>query len=654
MALKNNKKLSIQITDTSINILIANKNKIYEAHTISLENGDCRDGNIRDKENIIRLLNDYLDINARDVKNVSFVLRGSDIITRYTEVPILKDDALREAVSFEFNQFIPDIEDYYTNFEIIEKINTQEKKAYKILLVAAPMQKIDPIVEIAEAIGKELEVIDILSNTLARVLKSSDHLVSNESTGVFYFGADSSTLSIIENNILKFERNLPFGVKNIFNEVYDQVAATSLDSREVSSLFESKSSVTLSFENLLYSVNNTIRYYNSEKSNKPVTNFIIICSDIFMDNMEKYLEKYFELPCILVKEPFDLGLKLKFENNFPKYMACYGLLLREGKNKLLNLNPKAIIKEKKKSNIDGMLLRIPIITLSGVLLVGCSFLVMNSIISKDIVSIQDEITKYDAIVEKNTALKTENKNMEYFIDRVKNIENSTSKTSIILSKINSYVPKEITFMNLSFSDTGSINITGESDTYDAIAEFLANLQMSQEFCNATISYINPIEKVIEIAEETKRSNLEKSSLFPLAMVGNRSIWDNIFLASDDSKGNTNSNNSNSVQDSNSLNSQSDSNNNINPTNDKNNNSGTNNNNNSNTGNNNSNTNNNSNNSNATNNSNSTNNNGSNNNNNSGSNSTNKKNTKTITKYNFSISIEGVSKDGSKAKTKETK
>lgn len=653
MALKNNKKLSIQITDTSINILIANKNKIFETHTISLENGDCRDGNIRDKENIIKLLNDYLDFNARDVKNVSFVLRGSDIITRYTEVPILKDDALREAVSFEFNQFIPDIEDYYTNFEIIEKINTQEKKAYKILLVAAPMQKIDPIVEIAEAIGKELEVIDILSNTLARVLKSSDHLVSNESTGVFYFGADSSTLSIIENNILKFERNLPFGVKNIFNEVYEQVAATTLDSREVSSLFESKSNVTLSFENLLYSVNNTIRYYNSEKSNKPVTNFIIICSDIFMDNMEKYLEKYFELPCILVKEPFDLGLKLKFEKNFPKYMACYGLLLREGKNKLLNLNPKAIIKEKKKSNIDGMLLRIPVITLSGVLLVGCSFLAMNSIISKDIVSIQDEITKYDAIVEKNTALKTENKNMEYFIDRVKNIENSTAKTSIILSKINSYVPKEITFMNLSFSDTGSINITGESDTYDAIADFLANLQMSQEFCNATISYINPIKKVIEIAEETKRSNLEKSSLFPLAMVGNRSIWDNIFLASDDSKGNTNSSNSNSVQHSNSLNSQSDSNN-INATNDKNNNSGTNNNNNSNTGNNNSNTNNNSNNSNATNNSNSTNNNGSNNNNNRGSNSTNKKNTKTITKYNFSISIEGVSKDGSKAKTKETK
>src|SRR5699024_1452383 len=100
-----------------------------------------------------------------------------------------------------------------------------------------------------------------------------DHITSEESTGVFYFGADSSTLSIIENNILKFERNLPFGVKNIFNEVYDQITATLLDSREVTNIFENNSSVIMSFENLLSSVNNTIRYYNSEKNNKPVTNF---------------------------------------------------------------------------------------------------------------------------------------------------------------------------------------------------------------------------------------------------------------------------------------------------------------------------------------------------------------------------------------------
>ena len=590
MALVNNKKLSIQITDTSINILIGNKNKIYETHTIELENGDCKDGNVRDKDSIVKLLNDYLDVNGRDVKNVSFVLRGSDIITRYIEVPILKNDALIEAVNFEFKQFIPDIDDYYMNYEIVEKINTKEKKAYKILLVAATKEKINPIIEIAEEIGKELEVIDILSNSLARVLKSSDHIASEESTGIFYFGADSSTLGIIEGNVLKFERNLPFGIKNIFNEVYEEAAVTALDSKQVTNVFENNEQLMMNFENLLASVNNTVRYYNSEKTNKPVTNFIIICADMIMTNMEKYLEKYFELPCILVKDPSDLGLKLKFKDNFPKYISSYGLLLRGNDNKLLNLSPKTIKKEKDKANIDKVLVRVPILILIAIIAIVTPFLVINKIITKEIANIDADIARYNEIVVKNQQLQSEISKMEYFINRIKDIDNSTSNTSEIISKLNTYVPKEITFEGFSFTDSGLINISGKSSTYSAIPEFLANLEMSEEFCNAKISYINPIEETIEVSslDEENGSISTRGTFMPIALTGSVNIWDEIIeLASDDANDKTNVTQDNS---------------------DKTNN---------------------------------------------GSEGTNSEiNKNTIIKYSFSITIEGVSKDGSKAKATE--
>ena len=590
MSIVNNKKLSIQITDTSINILIGNKNKIYETHTIELENGDCKDGNVRDKDSIVKLLNDYLDVNGRDVKNVSFVLRGSDIITRYIEVPILKNDALIEAVNFEFKQFIPDIDDYYMNYEIVEKINTKEKKAYKILLVAATKEKINPIIEIAEEIGKELEVIDILSNSLARVLKSSDHIASEESTGIFYFGADSSTLGIIEGNVLKFERNLPFGIKNIFNEVYEEAAVTALDSKQVINVFENNEQLMMNFENLLASVNNTVRYYNSEKTNKPVTNFIIICADMIMTNMEKYLEKYFELPCILVKDPSDLGLKLKFKDNFPKYISSYGLLLRGNDNKLLNLSPKTIKKEKDKANIDKVLVRVPILILIAIIAIVTPFLVINKIITKEIANIDADIARYNEIVVKNQQLQSEISKMEYFINRIKDIDNSTSNTSEIISKLNTYVPKEITFEGFSFTDSGLINISGKSSTYSAIPEFLANLEMSEEFCNAKISYINPIEETIEVSslDEENDSISTRGTFMPIALTGSVNIWDEIIeLASDDANDKTNV-----IQD----------------------------------------------------NSDKTNN---------GSEGTNSEiNKNTIIKYSFSITIEGVSKDGSKAKATE--
>ena len=534
MALGKNKKMAIKISDTAINILIGNKNRIYETHNIALENGVCKDGTVRDTDNIIELLNEYLDVNARDVKDVSFVLRGSDIITRYIEVPILKEDALREAVNYEFRQFIPEIDDYYTNYEIIEKINTQEKKAYKILLVAVTRKKIDPIVEISEGINKELDVIDVLSNTIARVLRSSDQLASEESTAVFYFGSDSSTLTIIEDNILKFERNLPFGVKNIFNETYTQAAATTFPASTMERGFDDESNLTNSFQNLLSSVNNTIRYYNSDKKNKPVTNFIIICADIAINNMEKYLEKYFELPCLLIKDPIDLGLKIKFDENFSQYIASYGLFLRNNK-KLLNLNPKAIYNVKDKEKLDKLLVALTLTVLLLMASISVPFIIINKIMAKDIASIEAEIVKYEEIVEKNTQLKAENSQIEYFINRVKNIENSTTKTSEILAKVNTYVPKEITFMSLSFSNSGSINISGESDTYSAIPEFLANLEMSEEFSNAKISYINPVEKTIEVSNSSITNISTRSSFLPIAMVGTYNIWEGILIASDDTQ-----------------------------------------------------------------------------------------------------------------------
>lgn len=608
MALGKNKKMAIKISDTAINILIGNKNRIYETHNIALENGVCKDGTVRDTENIISLLNEYLDVNARDIKDVSFVLRGSDIITRYIEVPILKDDALREAVNYEFIQFIPEIDDYYTNYEIIEKINTKEKKAYKILLVAATRSKIDRIVEIAEGINKELEVIDVLSNTVARVLRNSDQIIREESTGIFYFGSDSSTITIIEDNILKFERNLPFGVKNIFNEAYLEMAATTFDVKEMEDVFDRNPNLTNSFQNLLSSVNNTVRYYNSDKKNKPVTNFIIICSDMIVNNMEKYLEKYFELPCLLIKDPIDLGLKLKFEDNFAQYIASYGLFLRYNNKKLLNLNPKAINKAKGKGNLDKLLVTLTITVLILLMVISVPFIVMNSIISKDIALAEAEIVKYEKIIEKNTQLKSENSKMEYFINRIKSIEDSTTKTSEVLAKINTYVPKEITFMNLSFSDGGLINISGESDTYSAIPEFLANLEMSEEFSNVKISYINPIDKTIEVSKSIS-SILTRNSFMPVAMVGTSNIWEEMMLVADDSKeiinqNNNSKNNINNSKENNTENGQV-------------------------TGNT----------------------NGSNVQNNNSEIGTNKK-VNTITKYSFSISMEGVTKDGRKAKEAE--
>ena len=508
----NNKKLCIQITDSSINILIGNRNRIYEANSIALESGICFNGSIADIDALAKKLNEYLEVNARDVKKVSFVLSSSHIITRYIELPILKEDALREAVHFEFSQFIPEIDEYYMNYEIVERINTKDKKAYKIVLVAVKKERINTLVEISNKIGKELDIIDTLSNSLSRILKCSNYLVSEESTGIIYLGADCSVLSVIEAKALKFEKNLPYGVNNIFDEAYEEITATAVNTRSIDKILDSFPKVKISFEGLLSNINNIIRFYNSDRNNRDISNLVIVSVNNYIEGIERYFEKYFELPCIAINNPSDLNLKIKFEENFANYIPCYGLLLRENNKNLLNLNPKVINKEENKENLDKALVRSTAIVILVMLVSSIPLFVINKIITKDIAVLQSNIDKYSEIVQKNTELKANNANMENFINRIEGVDENTAHTSEIIEKLNSYVPKEITFNAMSFSDSGNISISGEATTYYSIPEFLANLQMSELFSNAKISNITPIERFLSSSNTRNVSEANESNI----------------------------------------------------------------------------------------------------------------------------------------------
>ncbi len=323
-------KVGIQITDSFINIIYGNKNKIIAADSIELEKGICDDGSIIVEKAVANKINNFFIESNVNIKKISFVISGTDIITRYTEVPIMADKALRETIYLEFSQFIPDIDNYYMDYEILGKVNSKEKRVYQIMLVAVPKEKINSLVKVTEMLNKKVDSIDILSNSLIRPLKKSTYTSGNGAVGVFYLGVDTSSFTIIENNVFKIERALPFGIKNLFIESYDEIAATVLvdNNVDLKEVLEQNQRFQNSFENILSTINNTLRYYNSQRNNEKVEKLVIVCGQNTIAGLDAYFEKYFNIPCLLIKNPKDIDLKVNFQDGFNKYMATYGLLLR--------------------------------------------------------------------------------------------------------------------------------------------------------------------------------------------------------------------------------------------------------------------------------------------------------------------------------------
>lgn len=334
----------IGIKDDFIDILIGNSKKIKLADTIPLEEGLCEEGIIKDVDKIADVLLKYFGEKNVKEKEVSFIVFGSDVISRYIQIPKMKNTSFRKSIEFEFRELVTNEEDYYIDYEIINEEKVNKKKILDVLVAACTKKKIDKIVELSEVIGKKLVVIDILTNTLNKIISNSDLNYNNETVATFYLGYKFCNVSISENGILKLDRNIPFGFKNIIKDIqrYREEAGIKsgktidfysrdfrLEGNNIYSLFKTYPRIEETFNQLLAIVNKTLKFYSSGKGERIIDEMIVI-SILELSNSEiSYIEKYFDLDVKSIKDLNEIGFKIKNSiNNFEKYMPLYGVYLR--------------------------------------------------------------------------------------------------------------------------------------------------------------------------------------------------------------------------------------------------------------------------------------------------------------------------------------
>ena len=139
-------KIAIDLGASNIKIMVGNKKQVKLFETIKTPEGCIEDDKIVDLEQIKNLLQIFLKKNNVRTKQIGFVIHGQDVISRHTEVPIIDDKGIKTSLEWEMNQYLPkDINEYSIDYEIIEKIDTVEKKALKLLVSAVPKEKIEPI-----------------------------------------------------------------------------------------------------------------------------------------------------------------------------------------------------------------------------------------------------------------------------------------------------------------------------------------------------------------------------------------------------------------------------------------------------------------------------------------------------------------------------
>jgi type IV pilus assembly protein PilM len=335
--------LLVQIGNKDIRVLMGNKRRIKFFDTISTPEESFLDDKILNTRLLTSAIKDYITTRGVKAQKISFAIGGQDVVIRHIEIPIMKKEGLDSAVNWEITQYLPNNgENHYVDFQIIEKINTKEKKVYKILVVAAPKTKIDAYVDLANKLNLKLYSMDISSNCLARVFSfAGNKNIKAESIGIINMGRENSSLVILNKGKLFMERELPLGINNIISELAEFKGVSIGESEaEFYKNFkfsnsnvkdETENSIQASFDNIFSSFDKIIQFYSTGRSKKTLDQIYLIGLGANIEGLENYISYYFSTPTNVVNLPKDININMKIPKSFDfkLYVNVFGLLLRK-------------------------------------------------------------------------------------------------------------------------------------------------------------------------------------------------------------------------------------------------------------------------------------------------------------------------------------
>ncbi|MFA6141790.1 MAG: type IV pilus assembly protein PilM [Candidatus Omnitrophota bacterium] len=233
---------------------------------IALGMKDIRGVSRQELPEVIKQLAATAKISQKDV-NIS--ISGSSVIARFITMPKMDKEALKGAIRFEAEKFIPfDINDCMVDFQVMERDKAENK--LNILLVAAKKEVVLEKIKIAEAAGFSVRLVDVDGFALANsFFKNFPALEPDKACALLNIGATFTNLCILKGGSLYFSRDVALGTNEFSTSIakklnVDRKAADELSVSAGPKAAEVTDCMKTVFGNLLEEVKLSFNYYENQ------------------------------------------------------------------------------------------------------------------------------------------------------------------------------------------------------------------------------------------------------------------------------------------------------------------------------------------------------------------------------------------------------
>ncbi|PKM50793.1 MAG: hypothetical protein CVV02_09875 [Firmicutes bacterium HGW-Firmicutes-7] len=306
--------LIIDIGNEQIKIadLVRNKDnvKINKFAVIPTPGNCINDGIILDKVTLNNTIKATLKEERFKNKRVVFTITSSKVITREVDFPNLKPKKLRPVIENNAAEYFPvNLSEYILDYVITDTVEVNGEKTLKVSIIAALTSVVQEYVSLADLMDVKLVGIDYAGNSLTNFIKKEK--IEGISM-ILDMGSESTMVSIMVNDVLKFNRNLSFGTGLLLDCIMNHFEVNKIEAIRISkerpllNIEQDENpylsnDISSSMNQILNGVARLVDYYTSRNQDK-IESIFIVGGGANIYGIEEFIEKFFDIKTKLIKD----------------------------------------------------------------------------------------------------------------------------------------------------------------------------------------------------------------------------------------------------------------------------------------------------------------------------------------------------------------
>lgn len=481
-------------------VKLAGKKKVqvYNAIDLVIPEGLCEDGVIQNVDELATAILDGLEGEGFTSKKIVFTLASKRIASKEAVIPYCKENRIKEIIEVNAAEYFPiaNLEDYVVSYSILETVQNESVKNYRLSVVATPIDLLDGYYELARAMGMSVVTIDYSGNSSLQLLKLQT--VGSEVDAIMQMGSENTIVNIMDGQTMVMQRSVPYGRSSLMDAVKsyrlvpDSVADAILIEENIAALASESVEVADAVRALFSSINRIIEFYTSRYSDRPIEHIYMIGDILSVNGLVELFNREWDYEVQIIAALN--GIEIKNHRNVSdeiaaNYIANIGAVIAP-----MNICRKDDKQAAKDKGLPWWLLIVSVVA-AAAMVGGVLFVYFAEKADKDFTQSQiDMLGDVEDLSIKCEQANSDLQKMKEWYETTKSPNESLAK---FIGDLEQIQPSDVAVNRFTLSD-GVFLLEGSAKNRPAVAQFLIELKKLPYVTNVRINYLT--ENVLDYSK----------------------------------------------------------------------------------------------------------------------------------------------------------